>query len=51
METYTNDDGAECCDNCGGTVNDCNCVCVECDEHVTECSCEGGPAYPAVTDY
>ena len=52
VETYTDDDGTERCDNCDETAGgDCVCCCAECGDHVTECACEDGPTYPAVTDY
>jgi hypothetical protein len=52
METYVDADGVERCDNCGETTGaECECRCVECGDHVTECACDDGPTYPAVTDY
>lgn len=47
-ETYIDDQGVECCDNCGEPVDECPCYCTECGDHVTECACEDGPDYPAV---
>jgi hypothetical protein len=50
METYIDDNGVECCDNCSQPTSECACCCVECGDHVTECACEAGPTYPAVND-
>lgn len=51
METHTDEQGVECCDNCGTDVDECACCCVDCGDTVSDCSCEDGPAYPAVGDY
>lgn len=52
METYLDADGVLRCDNCGETADaDCVCHCAVCGDHVTECACDEGPTYPAVTDY
>lgn len=50
METYTDNDGAERCDNCNETVDECVCACVVCDDPVMECACDEGPTYPATPD-
>lgn len=50
LETYTNEQGVECCDNCNEAVEECVCACVVCGEQVAECSCDEGPAYPAVAE-
>lgn len=51
IETFTDADGFECCDNCGEPVDECTCTCVVCGDNVVECACDGGPTYPAVADY
>ncbi len=48
METYVDDEGNERCDNCDEEVNECVCACAVCGDAVAECSCDEGPAYPAV---
>lgn len=49
VETYTDADGVERCENCGETAGgDCVCCCSECGDGVTECACDEGPTYPAV---
>lgn len=48
VETYTDAEGDERCDNCDATVNECVCCCVRCGDGVAECSCDEGPTYPAV---
>lgn len=50
VQTYTDDDGTERCDNCGEPTDECVCYCVECGDHVTECACDDGPTYPAVME-
>ena len=50
LETYVNDAGVECCDNCNEDIDECACCCAECGDHVTECACDDGPTYPAVMD-
>lgn len=51
METYLDGDDMERCDNCSALIQECVCVCVQCGDAVAECSCDEGPAYPAVSDY
>ncbi len=48
METFSDAKGDERCDNCGRKVDACTCCCVDCGDHVAECGCDEGPAYPAV---
>jgi hypothetical protein len=48
LETYTDDNGDERCDNCGDTTQECVCACSECGDGVAECACDEGPTYPAV---
>lgn len=50
METYTDDEGIERCDNCDEDVVECVCACSECGDHVTECACDEGPTYPAIME-
>lgn len=47
MDTYIDDNGIECCDNCDTAADECACCCIECGDHVTECACPEGPSYPA----
>lgn len=47
MDTYTDDQDAERCDNCGELVDECVCRCVECGDALDECACDEGPTYPA----
>lgn len=50
METYVDADGVERDDNCNEPVGECVCCCVVCGDHVSECACDEGPTYPAVSD-
>ncbi len=51
METYTDSQGVEHCDNCGADVDTCDCRCTECGDLVQECACDEGPTYPVVGDW
>ncbi len=36
-ETYTDDEGAERCDNCDEEAHECACVCPECGDSLQDC--------------
>jgi hypothetical protein len=51
MDSYTDAQGVERCDNCGDTFDGCACYCSECGDHGTECACDEGPTLPPVADW
>lgn len=41
-ETYVDAEGVERCDNCDETIDECDCRCDDCGDHIhTECACSG----------
>ncbi len=50
METFIDDDGNVCCDNCSEPLDDCACVCQECGDYPQDCACDEGPTYLAVAN-
>jgi hypothetical protein len=48
VETYTDDNGDERCENCRDLTGECGCYCSTCGDHVIECGCDDGPACPAL---
>lgn len=45
MDTYTDEAGVECCDNCGTPIDECTCCCVACGDGVMECACDAGSTW------
>ena len=40
METYTDDDGIERCDDCDEPIDYCTCTCPDCGDMLQDCACE-----------